>query len=66
MTQLPDLAAGCSMADMAAIEQVEAAGRCEVVWDGRDYRGRTLPSGTYIVRLQTRSSTVTRKVMLVQ
>jgi len=43
------------------------AGRHEVVWDGRDLRGRAAAAGAYLVRLVMGSGTVrTEKVMLVR
>jgi len=43
-----------------------AAGRHDVVWNGRDATGRPLSSGTYIVRMQTANGIQNRKVMLVR
>jgi len=43
-----------------------SAGRHEVVWDGRDARGWTLPSGTYLVRLETAAGVESRTVMLLR
>jgi hypothetical protein len=37
-----------------------------VSWDGRDDRGRRVPSGTYFVRMETGAHTVTRKVILLR
>lgn len=42
------------------------AGTHEVRWDGRDDAGRTLPSGTYLLRLETERRVVGRRVMLVK
>lgn len=41
-----------------------AAGRHAVRWDGRSAAGRSLASGTYLVRLRAGGSTETRKVVL--
>jgi len=41
-----------------------AAGSYSVSWDGLDKRGRAMPSGTYLVRLKSRSGVEARKVML--
>ena len=38
----------------------------EVTWNGRDSQGRALPSGPYIVRLETEDRVEARKVMLVR
>jgi hypothetical protein len=48
------------------VDGVVPAGRHEVVWRGRDAQGRVMPSGTYIVRLETGSSVEAKKVMLVR
>ena len=37
-----------------------------VFWNGRDAEGRALPSGTYIVRLNTETTRQARKVMLLR
>jgi uncharacterized repeat protein (TIGR01451 family) len=42
------------------------AGTHEATWDGRDDRGRELPSGTYLIRLVAPGGTQSRKVMLVR
>jgi len=42
------------------------AGLREVVWDGRDARGRPLPSGVYFTRLVTEAGTRTAKLMLLR
>jgi hypothetical protein len=42
------------------------AGTHSLSWDGRDARGRALPSGTYIVRLATGTEVVARKVTLLR
>lgn len=42
------------------------AGDHAVVWDGQDASGRAVPSGTYLVRLVTATSTATKKVMLLR
>jgi len=41
-----------------------AAGFHRRAWDGRDSRGRMVPSGLYLVRLVTDSVTVSQKIML--
>jgi DNA-binding beta-propeller fold protein YncE len=37
-----------------------------LTWNGRNSQGRAMPSGTYIVRLETESGVEARKVMLVR
>ena len=43
-----------------------AAGEFIIAWDGRDDRGRRLPAGVYIVRLEHGGSVMTRKATLVR
>jgi len=42
------------------------AGEHSIVWSGQDAMGRAVPSGTYVVRLETESGVETGKVMLVR
>lgn len=42
------------------------AGQHELAWDGRDDSGRSLASGTYLLRLQTDQEVQTRKLALVR
>lgn len=44
----------------------QRAGEMRAVWDGRDGAGRALPSGTYLVRLETDNGTATRRVSLIR
>jgi hypothetical protein len=46
--------------------EVYVAGDHEVVWRGEDDAGRSLPSGSYVVRLRSAAGQQTRKVMLVR
>ncbi|MCH7529057.1 MAG: T9SS type A sorting domain-containing protein, partial [Candidatus Marinimicrobia bacterium] len=41
-------------------------GRHQVIWDGRDGRGRNVATGVYIYRLETPSKSLARKMMLVK
>ena len=41
-------------------------GRHQVIWDGRDGRGRNVATGVYIYRLETPSISLARKMMLVK
>ncbi len=43
---------------------VQVPGDHAVTWDGCDAAGRDLPSGTYLLRLQTEAGSLTRKVQL--
>ena len=38
----------------------------QVVWDGRDGRGRSVATGVYIYRLETPSKSMARKMMLLK
>ncbi|NQT23906.1 aryl-sulfate sulfotransferase [candidate division KSB1 bacterium] len=44
----------------------QSAGNHEAHWDGRDASGRVMPSGIYISRLMTESSTIQQKMMLMK
>lgn len=43
-----------------------AAGLHEFAWDGRDVRGRAMPSGTYLARLATEGRVATGKLVLLR
>ncbi len=45
---------------------VQPAGRTELVWDGRDGRGRAVAADTYFLRLEAESTRETRRVTLVK
>lgn len=47
-------------------EQTFGPGSHSVLWTGRDDRGRAVPSGTYLVQLETGGSSVARKITLVR
>ena len=46
--------------------QIYFAGTHSVAWNGRDAADRDVPSGTYIVRLETESAVQAKKVMLLR
>jgi len=48
------------------IDGVRTAGNHELIWDGTDEDGRPLPSGTYLLRLETASEEATRSATLVK
>jgi len=56
--------AGEHLAELAAGQH--SAGTHEFTWDGRDAQGRGVPSGTYLVRLQTEDGVSSRKLTLVR
>ncbi|MFH1279671.1 MAG: FG-GAP-like repeat-containing protein [Candidatus Eisenbacteria bacterium] len=45
---------------------VRPAGRFDVVWDGRDEAGRTVPSGVYFARMEAPDFSATHKMLLVR
>jgi len=48
------------------VDRVYGSGKHSVVWNGKDAMGRAVPSGTYIVRLETEGATQAKKVMLIR
>ncbi len=46
--------------------ELEGGRRYWKTWDGRDEDGRTLPAGTYLVRMETGAGVQTSKMMLVR
>ncbi len=54
--------AGRQVASLA--ERTFAAGTNHVTWDGQDPRGRALPSGLYLVHLETPGFSAARKLIL--
>ena len=46
------------------VDQKMAAGRHKVVWHGADDEGRRVSSGSYFIRLETRSGVATKKMLL--
>jgi uncharacterized secreted protein with C-terminal beta-propeller domain len=47
-------------------DQTFAAGEHSFLWNGRDLAGRSMSSGTYLVRLKTASAVTAQKLMLVR
>lgn len=43
-----------------------SAGQHDITWNGRDNRGRTVPSGVYFYRLQANDFSETRRMVLVR
>ncbi|MBN2289032.1 MAG: T9SS type A sorting domain-containing protein [Candidatus Glassbacteria bacterium] len=48
------------------VDEAGQSGSFTVFWDGTDYRGRSLPSGIYLYRLQTDDFVQTRKMVLLK
>ncbi len=46
------------------VDGVQAAGRHQVRWNGRDERGRSLPSGVYLYRIEADGFRQTRRMVL--
>lgn len=57
-------AAGRAVAELVAGDH--AAGRHQVVWDGRDQGGRLVPAGIYLAKLQAAGLVETRKLALIK
>ena len=47
------------------VVQSQGAGQ-SLVWDGRDDRGRSVPTGTYFARVVTMGRTATAKIAIVR
>ena len=43
-----------------------SAGYHEVIWNGKDSFGRTIPSGMYLYRMETNSFTNTKKLVFLK
>jgi flagellar hook assembly protein FlgD len=48
------------------VDEIVAAGRHEVTWNGRDDSGRELPSGVYLSRLEAGGQVVHGRMTLVR
>ncbi|MEA2062492.1 MAG: FlgD immunoglobulin-like domain containing protein, partial [Gemmatimonadota bacterium] len=48
------------------VDAVQGPGRYSVNWDGRDGRGRAVPSGVYFYRLRAGSFSRVRKMVMVK
>jgi hypothetical protein len=48
------------------LDRVQAVGRHQVAWDGRDVSGQPLASGTYVYRLQVGKAVQTRRMLFVK
>ena len=51
---------------MSLADRTYSAGDHSVVWHGKDAMGRAMPSGSYIVGLETESGVEARKVSLIR
>lgn len=48
------------------VDQIQAEGDHSVVWNGKDAGGRNVPSGAYIVRLETGTDVESQKISLIR
>ena len=48
------------------LNEVQPAGRGEVLWDGRDRRGSAVASGIYFYRVEARGLAQTRRLVLLR
>jgi hypothetical protein len=48
------------------VDETKAPGRYEAFWDGRDAKGRPLPSGVYFLRLEAGKVNLTRKLVVLR
>ncbi len=48
------------------INTVQAPGNYRVVWNGKDQQGKEMPSGLYLIRLQTGNNQLVKKAMLLK
>jgi len=48
------------------VEGELTAGLHAAIWDGRDENGRTVASGTYLLKLETENFRAVQKVLLVR
>jgi hypothetical protein len=48
------------------VDEVRAEGPHDVVWDGRNSRGRPVASGAYFYRLETAASSVSKRMVLIK
>ena len=48
------------------VDAVRTAGRHEVVWQGRDSRGRAVASGTYFYRMQAGDFQALHKMIVIK
>jgi flagellar hook assembly protein FlgD len=48
------------------VNQIEQPGFKTIMWNGRDHSGRPLSSGIYISRLETKTSSFSKKMLLLK
>jgi len=48
------------------VDEVELAGEHKVVWDGRDAKGNSVPSGVYFYKLRVGDSSEVKKMLLIK
>jgi hypothetical protein len=56
---------GGALVKRLAVEDF-AAGKHALVWDGRDRRGRSVPAGSYVVRIATKAGVEEEKVLVLR
>ena len=49
-----------------AVDEVRSAGAYSIEWNGTDWRGSHVASGVYVTRLESGSSSVTGKMVLLK
>ncbi len=49
---------------VSLVDHTLPAGNLAVVWDGKDARGRQVPSGAYFYRLKADDFTATQRMLL--
>ena len=54
----------CGRRVRTLINRTQQAGKHVQVWDGRDINSRRVGSGVYIIRLQTQTQSISRKVVM--
>ena len=48
------------------VDEIQAAGKCQVPWDGRDHSGARVANGVYLYRLQAGTVAQVRKMLVLE